>query len=93
MMDDYSKCDFASLKEIPNIDTDVCSLLDESGWEEEDKKKGIIAYHYFKGMSTAKGEHAMQLEYNLRANLETKTPVPFNVPTNLNSAITWIYGV
>ena len=76
----------------PNVDADVCSLLEGSGWEEDDKKKGIVAYHYFKAVSNAKGEHAMQLEYNLRENLETDKPASFNLPTNLNEAITWING-
>jgi hypothetical protein len=43
-------------------------------------------------VSNAKGEHAMQLEYNLRNNIEADKPVSFNVPPNLNKAITWING-
>jgi len=92
LMDNYSTEDFESLKETPNVDTAVYSLLEESCWEEDDKKKGIIAYHYFKAVSNAKGEHAMQLEYNLRKNIEADKPASFNVPTNLNEAITWING-
>ncbi len=92
IMDNYSTKDFESLKETPNIDTAVCSLLEESGWKEDDKKKGIVAYHYFKAVSNAKGEHAMQLEYNLRENLKADKPVSFNIPANLREAITWING-
>jgi hypothetical protein len=92
IMDNFSTEDFDSLKETPNVDTAVCGLLEESGWEEDDKKKGIVAYHYFKAVSNAKGEHAMQLEYNLRNNIEADKPVSFNVPPNLNKAITWING-
>jgi len=92
IMGNYSTESFEFLKETPNVDADVCSLLEGSGWEEDDKKKGIVAYHYFKAVSNAKGEHAMQLEFNLRENLETDKPASFNVPTNLNEAITWING-
>lgn len=92
LMDNYSTIDFESLKETPNIDTAVYSSLEESGWEEDDKKKGIVAYHYFKAVSNAKGEHAMQLEYNFRKNLKADKPVSFNVPANLREAIIWING-
>lgn len=92
LMDNYSTKDFESLKETPNVDAAVCNLLEESSWEEDDKKKGIVAYHYFKAVSNAKGEHAMQLEYNLRKNIEANKPASFNVPTNLNEAISWVNG-
>ena len=87
-MDDYSGSDFDSLRATPNIDTDACRLLDESGWEEDDKKRGIVAYHYFKAVSKLKGEHAMQLEYNLRVNLKSGTPKSFNVPPCVRIVVT-----
>jgi len=93
IMDNYSTESFKSLKETPNVDADVCNLLEECGWDEDDKKKGIVAYHYFKAVSSAKGEHAIQLEYNLRKNLETDKPLSFNIPTNFYEAITWINGL
>jgi hypothetical protein len=92
LMENYSIKNFETLKETPNVDTNVCILLDESGWKENDKKKGIIAYHYFKAVSPVKGEHAMQLEYNLNKNIEDNKPASFTVPANLTQAIAWING-
>jgi len=92
LMENYSTNDFESFKDTPNIDTTVCSLLDNSSWNEDDKKKGIIAYHYFMAVHNAKGEHAMQLEYKLRKNIEAEKPVSFNVPTNIKIAMNWMNG-
>ena len=92
LMDNYLEKNFDALKQTPNADSVICSLLDESEWEDEDKKKGIIAYHYYKAVSAAKGEHAMQLEYNLKKNLAADNPLAFKVPANLKKALTWIHG-
>lgn len=65
----------------------------ESEWTDEiDKKKGSIAAHYLKSVDSLKGEHALQLDYHLRANLEAEDPVEFRVPQAIKSAIDWIYG-
>jgi putative ATP-dependent endonuclease of the OLD family len=92
LMDKYSTEDINSIKETPNVDTAICNLLEESCWNEDDKKKAIIAFHYFMAVSNAKGEHAMQVEYNLSKNMETEKPTSFNVPTNFSEAMTWIDG-
>lgn len=92
LMDRYFENSFEALKRTPHIDTDICVLIDESEWEDDDKKRGIIAYHYYRAVSAAKGEHAMQLEYNLRVNAEAANPLAFEVPTHLKRALTWING-
>jgi predicted ATP-dependent endonuclease of OLD family len=60
-------------------------------WNENDKKKAIIASRYLN--SVGKGENALELSYNLLENIEKKnTPeyVEFIVPEYIKQAIDWI---
>ena len=93
LMESYSTSDFEKLCKVGNIDEDILETISETEWSDEiDKKRGLIAAHYFKSVGTLKGEHALQLDYNLRANLKVKNPAEFILPPPIKSAIDWIHG-
>jgi len=93
LMEGYSKSGFEELGNVENIDGDILETISESDWSGEiDKKKGLIAAHYLKSVDALKGEHALQLDYNLMANLEAEDPVEFKLPPAIKSAIDWIHG-
>jgi len=93
LMDKYPESDFEELSNIQNIDENIIKLISESEWsDDKDKKRGLIAAHYLKSVDTLKGEHALQLDYNLRLNLKPTDPIQFEVPQAIKSAIDWIHG-
>jgi len=93
LMEGYPECDFEEPGKVANIDVNILGAISDSEWTDEiDKKKGLIAAHYFKSVDALKGEHALQLDYNLRANLEAENPIEFKVPQTIKSAINWIHG-
>ena len=71
--------------------TRIKDSISANTWDENDKKKAIIASRYLN--SVGKGENALELSYNLLENLEKKnTPeyVEFIVPEYIKQAIDWI---
>jgi putative ATP-dependent endonuclease of OLD family len=63
----------------------------ENGWEDDDKKKAIIAARYLN--SVGKGENALELAYILQKNLAKKGTnefKEFNVPDYIRKAIEWV---
>jgi len=93
LMDKYPESDFEELSNIENVDENIVKLISESEWsDDKDRKKGLIAAHYLRSVATLKGEHALQLDYNLRLNLESEDPIQFEVPQAMKSAIDWIFG-
>jgi len=63
-------------------------ILANTFWNEDDKKKAIIAARYLN--SIGKGENALELAYALEGNLKKKVPEPFTVPDYIRKAIEWI---
>lgn len=71
--------------------TRIKDSISANTWDENDKKKAIIASRYLN--SVGKGENALELSYNLLENIEKKnTPeyVEFIVPEYIKQAIDWI---
>ena len=67
------------------------SLKSCISWNDEDKKKALIAARYLN--SVGKGENALELSYALEENLNKKDSPdyqPFVVPTYIKDAIEWI---
>lgn len=64
------------------------SIGANTSWNENDKKKAIIAARYLN--SIGKGENALELAYVLEENLRKETPEIFNVPGYIKEAIEWI---
>jgi putative ATP-dependent endonuclease of OLD family len=63
----------------------------ENGWEDDDKKKAIIAARYLN--SVGKGENALELAYVLQENLAKKGTnefKEFKVPGYISKAIEWV---
>ena len=93
LMDLYPECDFDELSNVKNNDESIVKKMEESEWSEEnDRKKGLIAAHYLKSVEKLKGEHALQLDYNLMKNLDSEEPVLFKVPKIIRGAFDWIHG-
>jgi len=63
-------------------------ILANTFWDEDDKKKAIIASRYLN--SIGKGENALELAYALEGNLNKTVPEPFTVPDYIRKAIEWI---
>ena len=55
-------------------------------WTSNEKKKALIAALYLNSIKS-KGEHALDLVYNLRENLEEEEPEKFIVPDYIKKAI------
>lgn len=64
------------------------SITENTSWDEDEKKKAIIASRYLNSVS--KGENALELAYVLEKNLTEGTPEPFIVPDYIKEAIEWI---
>lgn len=61
-------------------------------WDENELKKSLIAARYLKSVESNKGEHALELAYQLRKNLEVEQPIIFIVPPYIEKAILWACG-
>ena len=63
--------------------------VSNSNWEEDDKKKALIAAIYYKIVSNSKGEHAFYIAQNLRENYrkEGKAKLEFNIPGYIQDAL------
>ena len=79
-------------EENPNLQN--CAIkngIEESRWNQDDKKKAIIASRYLN--SVGKGENALDLAVALEDNLAkygSDEYVEFNVPEYIKEAIEWI---
>lgn len=73
--------------------TDLNSSIRTSNWSEDEKKRGLIAARYLRSIENSqdggKGIHAMELEYNLKGELEKKD-FEFSVPYHIKEAIQFV---
>ncbi|MDY0129631.1 MAG: hypothetical protein RBR63_05550, partial [Methanosarcina vacuolata] len=70
---------------------DIKEMINNSSWDENDKKKALIASVYYRSVENAKGIHAFILEKQLRDNLDkTDDREDFKVPDYLRSCIEYI---
>ncbi|MCJ7655693.1 MAG: hypothetical protein MUO97_10440, partial [Dehalococcoidia bacterium] len=90
LMSTYSQCSFEQYKSLTHIDPDLLRLVDESAWNEDDKKRGLIASYYHQATSGVKGEHALEVGHKLRENCMATPVAPFSVPKNIKDAIAWL---
>ncbi|WP_427340453.1 AAA family ATPase [Caloranaerobacter sp. DY30410] len=61
--------------------------------DEDEKKRILIATRYYQSVENSKGEHALELNYNLKENLTKKGTsdfVDFKVPKYIKDAIEWV---
>jgi putative ATP-dependent endonuclease of the OLD family len=93
LMKGYPECNFEELGKVNSkIDVKIIEAINESDWSGEIvKKKSLIAAQYLKFVDSLKGEHALQLDYNLRANLLAEKSIKFQLPPAIKSAIAWIH--
>lgn len=70
--------------------TRIKSSIDQSGWEDEEKRKAILASRYLNSVS--KGSNALELNVTLMANLEKPETdrKEFHVPQYIVDALTWL---
>ena len=64
--------------------------IENSSWDDEERKKALIASVYYQSVVESKGEHAFILEKQLRDNLSSGDKKEFNVPTYLKNGIDYI---
>ena len=90
LIDNRSLGDFLNILSKSNENNRIKKGIKSLGtnWNEEDKKKAVIASRYLN--SVGKGENALELAYALEKNFQSETPKPFNVPDYIKAAITWI---
>ena len=70
---------------------DIKERINNSSWNEDDKKKALIASVYYRSVEKTKGIHAFILEKQLRDNLyKTDDREDFKVPDYLKDCITYI---
>lgn len=80
------------LETVKSTDLDLKIRATPQTWTEEEKKKALIAARYLKSVESNKGEHALELAYQLRKNLEVEQPDIFKVPSYIEQAIRWACG-
>ena len=70
--------------------TRIKSSIDQSGWEDEEKRKALLASRYLNSVS--KGSNALELNVTLMANLEKPETdrKEFHVPQYIVDALTWL---
>lgn len=90
LMSTYCKINFQQYKSLTHIDPELFQMVGESIWEDNDKKRGIIAAYYHQAVGRFKGEHALQLGQILKENKSSGEPKPFNVPDSIKMALSWI---
>ncbi len=73
-------------------DSKILADISNCEWDDEEKKKALIAAIYYKIVSNAKGEHAFYFEQQLRENFkkEAEEKSQFNVPDYITCALTKI---
>jgi predicted ATP-dependent endonuclease of OLD family len=69
---------------------DIKGKIQNSSWNDEERKKALIASVYYQSIVGSKGEHAFILEKQLRDNLSSEDKKEFNVPTYLKKVIDYI---
>jgi putative ATP-dependent endonuclease of the OLD family len=80
------------LKELCNHD-EIIDLIDDSTWEETQKRKALIASIYYEAIENMKGEHAFYLERELRNNCSKGDEKQvFFVPKYISDSINYIIG-
>ena len=62
--------------------------INNSGWNDEDKKKSILAARYLN--SVGKGGNALELSFALEENLNNHGRHLFRVPDYIKDAIEWL---
>ncbi|MBN2526977.1 MAG: AAA family ATPase [Deltaproteobacteria bacterium] len=80
---------FSSVKE-KCLNENIAAKYDTCAWDDKKKSEALFSSVYYEAVSDAKGEHAFELEYSLRENLDSSTRKPFNVPDYIKSAFEYI---
>lgn len=68
--------------------TRIKSSIDQSGWEDEEKRKALLASRYLNSVS--KGSNALELNVTLMDNLEKAERKEFHVPQYIIDALKWL---
>lgn len=69
-------------------ENEILNGINQSTWEEIDKRKGLIAAIYTKIISNSKGEHAFHFEKKLRENYQkNENKEEFTIPDYIKDAI------
>ena len=69
---------------------EIKAKIEKSSWDDEERKKALIASVYYQSVMKNKGEHAFLLEKQLRDNLFSEDQKEFKVPTYLKNVIDYI---
>lgn len=90
-IEEMQKLSFSeALEKLPNWE--ICKRIRESlnscDWEQEDKKRALLASVYLKSVS--KGTNALELSQKLLENKYSDNPKPFVVPQYIKDAISWL---
>lgn len=87
---DYSQAK-NNVKNNQNWD-DVKTSLDNTDWEDDEKRRHLIAARYLSSLS--KGENALELclalEENYELNADDERKKTFNVPNYIHNALEWL---
>lgn len=70
----------------------VKASLDNTGWDDDEKRRHLIAAHYLSSLS--KGENALELclalEENFELDADDERKKTFNVPQYIHNALEWL---
>ncbi|MHB1684384.1 MAG: ATP-dependent nuclease [Bacilli bacterium] len=82
--------EFAAKEQATNFTEPFADRIQNTGWEEDEKKRALIASHYLESVEKVKGGHALELDLALRENLKQESPQLFVVPEHIEQAIRWV---
>ena len=90
MMAEASVAGIMAKMKQSDANTRIKASVDQSGWNEDEKRKALLASRYLNSVS--KGRNALELNVALMGNLEK--PVAdrkeFHVPQYIVDALTWL---
>lgn len=81
-----------SLEEMQTICSEFDFINASEIWDENEKKKALIAARYYKSVKNSKGSFALEIENNLQRNLELPEDkrISFIVPQYIQNAINFV---
>lgn len=83
MMEEY--CNKLGISDLS--EDEILDGVNQSTWDEGEKKKALIGAIYYEIIDNSKGEHAFHLEEKLRRNYKDEDKKEFIIPNYIKSAI------
>ena len=76
---------------IRDFDSKIAAAVDNSDWEDDELRAGLVAACYLTSVEKTKGEHALIVASNIREKMNQKEWLfEMVVPLHIQEAIAWV---